>query len=313
MRFTEKLSPRARYGLGAGLVLLGAAGFSAKAVLIRLAYQSHPPGSRPVDSLTLLTLRMVFSIPVYLFIAHRLRQQPGYVPLTRRQLLEVAGLGLTGYYAASLLDFLGLQYVTASVERLILFVYPTLVLAISALFFGRKIHRVQVIALVVTYAGIALAFLDDIDPRLQTNLPLGAALIFASAVVYALYLVGTGEVLPRVGSGRFTCYAMLAAAGGTFLHFGLTRPVSLLTRLSPDVYAVGGWLAVVSTVLPTFLTAEGIRLIGAGNMAIVSSAGPLITIGLAYEVLGETVGPWQGVGTVLVLAGVLLIGLKGKR
>lgn len=313
MLFTEKLSPRARYGLGAVLVLLGAAGFSAKAVLIRLAYQSHPPGSRPVDSLTLLTLRMVFSIPVYLFIAYRLRRQPGYVPLSRRQLLEVAGLGLTGYYAASLLDFLGLQYVTASVERLILFVYPTIVLAGSAVFFGKKIHRVQVIALVLTYAGIALAFLDDIDPRLQTNLPLGAALIFASAVVYALYLVGTGEVLPRVGSGRFTCYAMLAAAGGTFLHFLLTRPLSTLTHLPPDVYAVGGWLAVVSTLLPTFLTAEGIRLIGSGNMAIVSSAGPLITIGLAYEVLGETVGLWQGLGTVLVLAGVLLIGLKGKR
>ena len=301
-------SPRWRYGLGAGLVLLGAAGFSAKAVLIRLAYQTYP-----IDSLTLLALRMLFSVPFYVFIAARLSRQPGYERLRLGQLLPIIGLGLTGYYAASLLDFMGLQYITASVERLILFVYPTIVLLVSALFFGKRIHRVQVVALMLTYVGIALAFLDDIDPHLQTNLPLGAALIFGSAFAYALYLVGTGEIIPRVGSGRFTCYAMLAAAGGTFLHFLTTRPVSLLTHLPGSVYALGGWIAIISTVLPTFLTAEGIRLIGSGNTSIVGSAGPIITIGLAYLLLGETVGVWQGLGTLLVLAGVLLISLKGKK
>jgi drug/metabolite transporter (DMT)-like permease len=308
MLFPETLSARARYGLGAVLVLLGAAGFSAKAVLIRLTYQQYP-----IDSLTLLTLRMLFSVPFYVVIALRLRRQPGYAPLPVRQFLTVVGLGLTGYYAASLLDFMGLQYVTASVERLILFVYPTIVLLVSALFFGKPIHRVQAVALLLTYAGIALAFLDNIDPHLQTNLPLGAALIFASALAYALYLVGAGEVIARVGSGRFTCYAMLAAAGGTFLHFLATRPLSLLTHLPGRVYALGGWIAIISTVLPAFLTAEGIRLIGPANTSIVGSAGPVITIGLAYAVLGETVGFWQGLGTALVLAGVLLISLKGKK
>ncbi len=311
MTFSEKLTLRfgtqARYGLGAVLVLLGAAGFSAKAVLIRMAYHY------PVDSLTLLTLRMIFSMPFYVFIAYRLSRQTDYVRLSPRQLLPVVGLGLLGYYVASLLDFLGLQFVTASVERLILFVYPTIVLGVSALLFGHRIRAVQVLALVLTYAGIALAFLDDIDPALQTNLPLGAALIFGSALAYALYLVGSGELIPRVGSGRFTCYAMLAAAGGTFLHFLVTRPLALLTHLPAGVYALGGWIAIISTVLPTFLTAEGIRLIGSGNTSIVSSAGPVITIGLGYWLLGETVGLWQGLGTLLVLAGVLLIGLKGKK
>ncbi|MBC7891624.1 MAG: EamA family transporter, partial [Sphingobacteriaceae bacterium] len=191
--------------------------------------------------------------------------------------------------------------------------YPTIVLGVSALLFGHRIRSVQVVALVLTYAGIALAFLDDIDPALQTNLPLGAALIFGSALAYALYLVGSGELIPRVGSGRFTCYAMLAATGGTFVHFLVARPLALLTHLPNEVYALSGWIAIISTVLPTFLTAEGIRLIGSGNTSIVSSAGPVITIGLGYWLLGETVGLWQGLGTLLVLTGVLLIGLKGKK
>lgn len=308
--YTATLSPKMRYGLGAALVLLGSAGFSAKAVLIRLAYRVE---GHPVDSLSLLTLRMVFSVPVYLFIAYRLGRRSEVAPLSRRQVLTVAALGITGYYAASLLDFLGLQYVTAGVERLILFVYPTIVLVISALLFGQRIRPVQVGALLLTYAGIALAFLDDVDAGLQTNLPLGAALIFACALVYALYLVGSGRVMQRVGSGRFTSYAMLAAGGATFLSYLLTRDVTALFKMPAEIYSLSVWLALISTVLPTFLTAEGIRLIGSNNMAIVSSAGPVITIGLAYQFLGERVGIWQGLGTLLVLAGVLLISLRGRK
>jgi drug/metabolite transporter (DMT)-like permease len=289
------------------MVFLGACGFSAKAVLVKIAYREFP-----IDSVSLLALRMLFSVPFYLVIAAVLAKRSEPVRLRRREWAAVAGVGITGYYLASFLDFWGLRYVTASVERLILFIYPTLVVVISALFFRKRITYLQVAALVLTYLGMAVAFADDLAAGGSPSLAAGAILIFFSALTYALYLIGSGELIPRVGSLRFTCYAMLASSVATFLHCAVVNGFDLF-HFPARVYGLGFWMAIGSTVIPTFLVSEGIRRIGSGNAAIIGSVGPMITIVLAYVWLGETVGLLQLLGTLLVLAGVLLITWRGSK
>lgn len=295
------------YLLGAAMVFIGACGFSAKAVLVKIAYREYP-----IDSVSLLALRMLFSVPFYVLIAVALSRRTEPVRLSRREWTSVAGVGIAGYYLASFLDFWGLRYVTASVERLILFVYPTLVVVLSAVFFRKGITRRQGAALVLTYLGMVVAFVDDLSAGASSALLTGAVLIFLSALTYALYLIGSGELIPRMGSLRFTCYAMLASAAVTFGHCALVNGLDLF-HFPARIYWLGFWMAIGSTVVPTFLVSEGIRRIGSGNAAIVGSVGPVITIALAYLWLGETVGFLQLLGTVLVLGGVLLITWRGRK
>jgi drug/metabolite transporter (DMT)-like permease len=289
------------------MVFLGACGFSAKAVLVKVAYRYYP-----IDSVSLLTLRMLFSVPFYVVIALVLNRQRPPVPLSSRDWGAIAAVGITGYYLASFLDFWGLQYVTASVERLILFSYPTLVVVLSALFLGKRISAMQGIALLLTYLGMAVAFADDLAGGHSPGLATGALLIFLSALTYALYLIGSGELIPRVGALRFTCYAMLASAGATFAHCALANGFNLF-GFPAHIYWLSFWMAIGSTVIPTFLVSEGIRRIGPGDAAIIASVGPIITIVLGYVWLGETVGVLQLLGTLLVLAGVLLITWRGTK
>lgn len=298
---------RSGYLLGAALVFLGACGFSAKAVLVKIAYREYP-----IDSVSLLALRMLFSVLFYLVIALALSRRTEPVRLRRREWISVAGVGIMGYYLASFLDFWGLRYVTASVERLILFIYPTLVVVLSAAFFRKGFTRLQGAALVLTYLGMAVAFLDDLAAGGSPALLTGGVLIFLSAFTYALYLIGSGELIPRVGSLRFTCYAMLASAVVTFAHCAVVNGFDLF-HFPARVYWLSFWMAIGSTVVPTFLISEGIQRIGSGNAAIVGSVGPIITIALAYVWLGETVGLLQLFGTLLVLGGVLLITWRGAN
>ncbi len=289
----------ANWVLGVGLVALSAVAFSAKAVMAKLAYRHG------VDALTVLGLRMGFALPFYLAVLMaRARREPR--PLTRRELLSVVALGLLGYYLSSLFDFMGLEYITAGLERLILFVYPTLVAIFEALLFGKRLTRLQVFALGVTYAGIAVVFQSEIGFAGKDVL-LGSGLVFACAITYASYLVGGGRLIPRIGAERFTALALsvsalavlghAAAAGRAF--WGLPRPV----------YVLGLWLAIVATVLPTFMLAEGIRRIGPGPAAIAGMIGPVSTLVLAYVFLGEPVLPLQVLGATLVLAGATLVAL----
>lgn len=294
--------------IAAALVFSGALCFSAKAVFVKLAYQFG------VDSISLLALRMVFSLPLFLILAwwSLRKKQSAYTAPTRREWIYIALLGVMGYYLASMLDFLGLQYIGASLERLILFVYPTMVLLISAVLFKQAIHQDQYIALVLTYVGVALAFIGGIKFNDRQDLFLGSGLIFLSAFVYACYLIGSGRLLPKVGTLRFTSYAMISASVGVLIHHGLLYQWRLF-HFASEVYQLSIVMAVLSTVLPAFMISEGIRLIGAGNAAIIGSVGPISTIVLAYIFLGERLGLWQWVGAALVITGVLWISLRKQK
>lgn len=299
--------PRLYYWLGALMVLVAAFCFACKGILIKLAFKASD-----IDAISLLTLRMLFALPFYIAIALRLPQNSATSHLSGREWAYLAGVGITGYYLASYFNFLGLVYITASLERVLLFIYPTFVLILGVFVFGRKIKPMQYGALALTYAGIALTFLPNMDSSQQKNLFLGSFWVIVSGIVYAVYLVGSDKFIARVGSQKFTCYAMIAATVPTAAHGVLQNGLLSFFNYSMSVYTITGVMAVFVTVLPTFLLAEGIRRIGSGNASILASIGPIFTIVLASLVLNEYIDLLQGIGTGLVLAGVVWIGWKGK-
>lgn len=293
--------------IAAVLVLIAALCFSAKAVLVKLAYRYE------IDSISLLTLRMVFSLPFFLGIAIWAKQKAlrenRHIELSLRDWAAIFSFGLCGYYLASMLDFMGLFYITAGLERLILFLYPTMVLAINALFLKKPITRTQWIALALTYGGVSLALLDRSQLGLGSNVPLGTVLIFFSGLTYAIYLVGSGQYIAKVGSLRYTCLAMIAASIGIIVQHGIMYQWALW-HFPAQIYTLSIIMAIFSTVLPTFLMSEAIRVIGSSNVAIIGSVGPVATIVMGYFLLGESFGMWQFLGTILVIIGVLRISLK---
>jgi drug/metabolite transporter (DMT)-like permease len=291
------------------ICLLGAICFSTKAVIVKVAYRDTH-----IDAVSLLALRMIFSLPFFIISAFISSSKTDNVKFTGRQWAQIAVIGCLGYYVSSLLDFLGLQYISAGIERLVLFVYPTLVLLIAAIFFRRKITSVQWIAVAITYAGLIVAFIGEMRnySTEDNNLLLGSALIFACAVTYALYIVGSGKIIPEVGARKFNSYAMSFACLAVLIHYMATSESSL-TSLSFEVYGYSLLMAVLSTVIPSYLVTEGIKRIGSGNAAIVGSVGPISTILQAAIFLGERITLLQIAGTILVLAGVLVIGAKKER
>lgn len=292
--------------IAALLVLIGAIFFSAKAVLVKLAYQHE------VDSVSLLALRMAFSVPLFLLVLYVTNKNQDNTPLRTRDLLLTILVGTLGYYVASLMDFLGLQYITASMERLILFMYPTLVVLLGAIFFKERINRAQSVALILTYLGIAIAFMDSLALREDDNFVLGALFIFTSALTYASFLVGSGQLIPRMGTMRFTSIAMIAAGSAVLIHHGIMLHWDLFGFTQP-VYFLAMLMAIFCTVVPSFLVSEGIRIIGSSNASIIGSIGPISTIVLAYIFLEERLGWLQWLGTLVVIMGVLLISLQKKK
>ncbi|HEX6137682.1 MAG TPA: DMT family transporter [Casimicrobiaceae bacterium] len=294
--------------LGPLLAVLGVLGFSFKAILIKLAYRAAP-----VDPVALLTLRMAYSAPFFVAMAWWTGRRPAARPIEPRDARRLIALGFVGYYLSSLLDFLGLQYITASLERLVLFLYPTIVVVLCALFLAQPVTRRALGALVLSYAGIALAVWHDI--RLSGDagsIALGSALVFGSALGYAIYLVGAGGIIARLGSSRFIAWAMLASTVFITLQFTLTRPPSALA-LPLSVHALTLAMAVFCTVLPTWMIAESVRRIGASTASLVGSLGPVFTIGFGALLLGETVNLLQLAGVALVLAGVMLVSRGGTH
>ncbi len=288
--------------LGALLVFTGAVCFSAKAVMVKLAYRYG------IDASAMLGLRMLFSLPFFLGFAWYSSRKAG-AQLSPKDLRLLLAMGVLGYYLASLFDFMGLQYITAGMERLILFIYPTLVVLLSALVLRKPIKRIQVWALVITYGGIGLAVSDNAILEGNQDFALGAGLIFLSALTYAIYLIGSGELIPRLGTVRFTAYAMVIACVAVLIHTWIAKG-TIIGDYPREVYVLGILMATASTVLPTFLYSEGVRLVGASNAAIVGSIGPVSTIVLAYFFLGEEINLMEVLGTILVIGGVLLISLK---
>ena len=288
--------------IGIALVLAASVGFSARGVLVKLAY---PYG---VDPTTLMTLRMVFALPCFVLMALVAGAPP--TPLRRSDWTLLAALGFIGYYLSSFLSFLGLQYVPASLERLLLYLSPTLVILMSALVFRQRVRRHHVVALALTYGGILLVMSDALVLTHEPQpLVIGGLLVFCSALTYAAYLIASGALIPRLGSLRFTAYASGTACLFVIAQFLLTRSVAALD-LPPPVYLYGLAMAIVSTVLPTWMMAEGIGRIGANQASIVSSIGPVSTIVLAALILGEAITPVQLCGAGLVLAGVSLAGSR---
>ncbi len=288
--------------LGPLYAVLGVLGFSFKAILIKLAYRAAP-----IDPVALLTLRMLYSAPFFVAMAWWAGRAPSARPIERPDALRLIGLGFIGYYLSSLLDFMGLQYISASLERLVLFLYPTIVVLLSAMFLRQPVTRRAAAALALSYAGIALAVWHDIRVSGDAaSIALGGALVFGSAVGYATYLVGAGGVIARLGSSRFIAWAMLASTVFVTLQFALTRSLAALGVLW-SVHALTLAMAVFSTVLPTWMIAESVRRIGASASSLVGSLGPMFTIGLGALLLGEAVNLLQLVGVALVLAGVMLV------
>lgn len=291
--------------VGALLVVVAAIAFSGKAVIIKLAYRHG------VDPLTLLALRMVFSAPLFVILALWARRGANVQPLSAADLRAVLALGLVGYYLASYFDFLGLQYISAALERVLLFVHPTFVLLLAAVLFKRPITARDVVAVVLSYLGIALVFGNDLATQ-PGNVALGAAWVLLSALFYAAYLLGSGRLVGRVGSLRFASYAGLVSCVAVVLHYLITRNAALIVSQPLPVYSLALLMAVVSTVLPIVLTSEGIRRIGASHASIIGSVGPIATIFLGFIFLDEAITAIQIAGAALVMAGVLAISLQRK-
>lgn len=289
---------------GAILAFLAAVFFSTKAIFVKLTYLYG------ADAISALALRMIMALP-FLLIAGWFSTR-GARPLTRADWKNVFLLGFLGYYLSSLLDFMGLQYITASLERLILFLYPTIVALISWLFLKKPIGKGGIAALVLSYIGISISVVKDLEHTGDaTTVLIGGGLIFACTITYAIYIVGIGEMVGRIGALRFGAYATVVAAICCLTQFVLTRPLSALD-LPVEVYWYSLAMAIIATVLPVIMTAKAIQMIGAPKVAIIGAVGPIATIVLAWKFLNEPIGWEQLVGAALVLSGVLLISVKKK-
>ncbi len=287
---------------GIALVLVSAVLFSTKSIFIKLAYQED------VLPIALLALRMVSALPFFLVMVVLAERHKDRVTLHRRDWGALILLGFGGYYLASLLDFLGLQYISAGLERLVLFLYPTMTVLLTAFVLKQRVSKLTWLAIAVSYVGMALVVWDDMHHPSE-HLALGMLLVFGSALSYAIYLVGSGEMIQRIGATRFTGIALSISCLCCLLHFLLSAPVSAL-YVSPRVWILGLILGVVCTVIPATLLTNGIRRIGASQAALIGAVGPVATLYLGYVVLGETLSWLQGLGTVFVLAGVLLVTLR---
>lgn len=286
---------------GIVFALVGVLAFSFRPILIKLSYGAHP-----VSPVTLLFLRMTLSLPFFLAIGWWLRNQKPR--LERRDWLAVAGLGFIGYYAASFLDFIGLQWVGAGVGRLILYLFPTLVVLLSFLFLEKPPTIREVVALLVSYAGIALVVSSQVSVENRLFV-LGAAFVFASALCYAIYLVAGSQVVKRVGSMRFTAYSTVVATVPAVIQFLLTESTQSL-QLPGAVWGYAIVLATVSTVLPLFLQAEALNRIGANHFALIGAIGPVSVAVTSALGLDEPFTWVQALGGALVICGVLLVSLR---
>lgn len=284
---------------GIWLMLFSALGHSSKAIFVKLAYVHG------VDPVTLLTLRMLMSAPF--FVVTLILVPPSKISLEEKKSLDLPLLiiiGLLGYYSSSLLDFQGLQYITASLERIILYTFPTIATLLSFLIFKSKVTRDHWYALAITYFGLILSFISELSLT-QENVTLGTLYVLACSVSFALFYLGAERLIKVFGSIRFSSYTMLVSTAAIVAHFCITRDIELLYQ-SKEVLLLSLGMSVISTVLPIFFLAAAIQKIGSHVAAIVSTIGPILTIVLAAVVLGEKISPMQCVGALFVIGGVLL-------
>ncbi len=296
------------YNQGFIWAILGTLLFSTKAIWIKLCFSTSS-----IDASSLLMLRMLFSLPffaaaMWFYFVHQ------QVKKAKASTYLVACLvGILGYYVSSLLDFIGLQYVSASIERIILFIYPTLAVLLNLLIFKVPIQKKQWMAILITYVGIGLAYWGELNQIPDTKMFFfGTWMILLCAITFALYLVGSGKIIPKIGAPQFTSLSMLAASLGIFIHYWVTHQQGLAAIYDlPILHSSSLWyviaLAIISTVIPSFLMSGGMKRIGSNDLAIITSLGPVATLFQARWILNEPFSWEQILGTVFVLIGVLLV------
>lgn len=284
------------------IAALGVILFSTKAVIIKLAYQYD------IDAVSLLLLRMLFALPFYVVIFGLRRKEWKENPLTKKQLGAILSLGFVGYYLASYFDFKGLTLISASLERLILFSYPTIVLVLSAIFLKKRITVPQYVSILITYLGIAIIFLDKggITGGSSSDLLWGSSFIALSAFAYAVYLVGSNSLIAQVGTVRLTTYSMIISCFIVILHYLITTEPDIF-NYQLEVYLLSFLMAIIATVIPSFLINEAIKRMGAPNVSIIGSLGPVSTITLSMIFLGEALTFIQYGGALVIICGVVVI------
>jgi drug/metabolite transporter (DMT)-like permease len=289
------------------LAAVGAVLFSAKAVVVKLCYRHG------ADAETVLALRMLFSLPFFWAAVAWQVMVRRPAPLQRRDRITLLLLGFIGYYVSSYLDFLGLQYISVGLERIILYLNPTIVLVASAIFLKKRIDARQALAMAVAYAGVILVFLHDVrvDGRATA---LGSGLVFTGAITYAIYLIYAGEIVGRVGSIRLVAYASASATFFCVLQALVRNPIALITQ-APQVYALSLLNASLCTFVPMLLIMTAVKRVGSGLAAQSGVVGPVATVFLGWYFLGEPVGWLQVLGIVVVLAsmGMLLTATRTPR
>jgi len=296
------------YNQGFLWAVLGTILFSTKAILIKLCFKTTN-----IDASSLLMLRMLFALPFYAaamwyyFANQQLKK-------VKASTYFAAGLiGLLGYYVSSLFDFIGLQYVSASIERIILFIYPTLAVLLNLLIFKVAITKRQWLAILITYIGIGLAYWGELNQIPDTKMFFfGTWMILICAITFAFYLVGSGKIIPKIGAPQFTSLSMLAASVGIFIHYFVTHQQGIASIVDmPILYSSSIWLvialAIIGTVIPSFLMSGGMKRIGSNDLAIITSIGPVSTLFQARWILNEAFSWEQILGTVFVVLGVILV------
>ena len=292
-------------GLGVLYGVLGVVLFSSKAVMVKLAYGYQ------VDTLDLLLFRMLFSLPFYIFILFLIRRKTTNTTIKIKDYAWLFVFGFVGYYLASYFDFLGLNYIKAGLERIILFVYPTIVVFLSWLAFKQRITKVQTIAILITYLGVLITFWDELDLG-GNEVLVGGFLVLLSAITYASYLVGSGWLIPKFGVLRFTCYAMIVSTLCIVVHYLFAGDWGLM-GYPWQAYAYGVAMAIFATLIPSFLVSAAIERLGASNFSILGSLGPVSTILLAYVFLDEKLTDWQLAGMSIVIFGVTYLSVQSKK
>ncbi len=286
------------------MVLVASIAFSSKAIMVKLAYVY------PVNAATLIALRMLFSVPFFLALIFWIRHSKRSFKLSGQDIALMIFIGVATGYGSMWLNFAGLTYVTAGLERVILFLYPTIVVLLNTAMHQHKITKYELLALALSYVGVFLVVGHDLSmPTSTSSTLLGAGLVLGSAITYALYLVLSGKIIPRIGALLFTAYTMIVISIASAVHFMLTEDISLAMHLPRQVYGISLMIALIATVLPSIMLNMGIHRLGSNKVSLISSVGPVSTIFLAWMVLGEPVTLLQILGTALVLLGVLTISL----
>lgn len=317
-----------QYFYGLSITILAALLFSIKAIFIKFAYQYG------ASVTVVMTLRVLFSLPIYLWTFYSLKQSQASIKANSyKQLFAIAALGITGYYIAAYLDLMGLKYISANLERLIIYLYPTFVLVLSVIFFSKQITLSALACILLSYTGVAIVFLQDfslasgestskngtIDGIILlagleiSTITWGAFITLLSALCFAIYIAFSHSIIQQVGSAYFTVIAMSFASLAILLHASINLDLSHLTNQHMMVYLMSACAAILSTVLPSFLLAEGIKQIGASDASMASAVGPFGTLIVAGIFLGETVSLHHIIGLLLVVFGIVLMAKQSNK